>query len=174
MEKYFLVENGTEVKAGEYIKCTTLCETPFGKTETTYQVPINAYNIPILVKENIIRVEKTEEYTVNEVLQGLADRLGWDLNRTISYIDKLIDISPIAAYSILLKTIAKKFDKKYEGHISNSEYIFSISTINGAINRVDKSKIKSYEHFAAFRTIEDAKAAKAILKFNELYGEQKD
>ena len=65
--------------------------------------------------------------------------------------------------SLLLKTIAVELDKKYPDHIKNSKEIYSISLISGKIGKIYKEKIKSFNNFAAFRTMEDAEVAYHIM-----------
>ena len=73
-------------------------------------------------------------------------------------------IYPGSAASIFLKEIAIELDKNYDDHISQSPRIFTISAFNGDIFEVDKSHIRNYRNFAAFRTIEDAQYARDILE----------
>jgi hypothetical protein len=67
-------------------------------------------------------------------------------------------------------------DEKYEDHISKSEEIFVINITDGSIKRCPKSAITTYNTFAAFRTLEDAKYACKILKpvFKGIYGKSKN
>lgn len=66
--------------------------------------------------------------------------------------------------SMILKEIAIELDRKYPDHISDSEEIYTISSLDGTIVKINKAKVKSYRTFAAFRTIEDARIACMIVK----------
>ena len=70
--------------------------------------------------------------------------------------------------SILLKLmtreIAIEFDTNYSNHIKYSREIFGISSLTGEIIKINKSKIKSYKTFGAFRSFEEASDAKAIME----------
>lgn len=49
--------------------------------------------------------------------------------------------------------------------IENSKEIYGISSLNGEVTKVKNlNKIKNFKNFAAFRTLDDALAAKHILK----------
>ena len=64
-------------------------------------------------------------------------------------------------------------DEKYSDHISSSKEIWVINKVNGRIQKLkDLSKIKSFKHFAAFRSLEDALAAKKVMApaLKDLYG----
>lgn len=94
----------------------------------------------------------------------IAERKGWKFERTYRWIGEIEQECPTAAFNIVLKEIAIDLDKKYPDHISESEHIYVISTINGRIVEVDKTKIRNYRNFSAFRTVEDAKFACKVLR----------
>jgi uncharacterized protein (DUF1697 family) len=122
----------------------------------------------IIKEANTIKEEeKALEYYIHKV----AERKGWKLEKADGWLLSINEISPVAAFTILLKEIAIDLDKNYEGHIKNSEQIYAISTINGKIFEVDKAAVKSYNTFAAFRTYEDAQKAIDILAgpYRELF-----
>lgn len=96
----------------------------------------------------------------------LAERIGWNVKNLLRYLDNLYKIYPTAIFHILLREIAIVLDEKYPDHIERSEEIWVISTASGEIGRIPANKrhtIKNYRNFAAFRTLDDAKAAKHIL-----------
>ena len=77
----------------------------------------------------------------------------------------LYTIYPAAVFSILLREVSKLTKEKYDNHIENSNEIYVISCLSGEISKVkDLNKIKNFKNFAAFRTLDDALAAKHILK----------
>lgn len=100
-------------------------------------------------------------------VRHLAERIGWNVENLVKYLDNLYKIYPAAVFHILLREVAIVLDKKYPDHIERSEEIWVISTASGEIGRIPANKrhtIKNYRNFAAFRTLDDAKAAKHILK----------
>lgn len=94
---------------------------------------------------------------------NLADKKGWEPKEMVRYIENLTKFNPAAAASVLLKEIAIDFDDAHEGHIEDSEEIWTISMLNGKVEQVDKSKVKSYRNFPAFRSEREAKEAHSIL-----------
>ena len=168
---YILKESGKEVKIGEIIRVSKETETPLGKGWTTVYVRITEDNIPVLLQEGII-VEKPSDKEiptdVDYYISKVANKLGWKEKKFRNYLEVLASINPIGAFNILLKAIAIELDKKYPNHISKSENIFIVSVFDGSIRQADKSHIKTYKHFSAFRTREDAQFALHVLK-NQFY-----
>ena len=100
------------------------------------------------------------EYYINK----LALEKRWDYAKMVSYLKNLDKFSTTATFYILAKAVAVELDKKYEGGIESSEHIYTISVLNGKVYEMDKKEIKNYRNFAAFRTEQDAKQARSILK----------
>lgn len=98
------------------------------------------------------------------ILHRIATKKGWRFEKVNGWLGSIYDTSPIAAFNIVAREIAVLLDEKYSDHIENSEKIFSISPLDGRIHELCKAHIKNYRNFAAFRTMEDAKIACAILK----------
>lgn len=171
MKKYFLKESGKEVKVGDTIRKTDEMIHPIlGKCKSTMDILITESILPKLIEAGIIGIKEdkptytSEDFDIECCIQKIADRMGWQYNKTVGYLNKIDEIYPIAAFSILLREIAVELDKKYENHIENSEEIYTISTLNGKITKVNKVTIKNYRNFAAFRSVNDAKIACNICK----------
>lgn len=168
---YILKSNGKEVKIGEIIKASKELEIPFGKGTTTVCVKMTEDNIPILLEEGYIIEKPSDKEIPTDVdyyISKVANKLGWKEKKFRNYLEVLASINPIGAFNILLKAIAIELDKKYPNHISKSENIFIVSVFDGSIRQADKSHIKTYKHFSAFRTREDAQFALHVLK-NQFY-----
>lgn len=112
---------------------------------------------------NSLIADFKEEFGEDYYIIKLAVKMGWDTRKMKSYIDNLTKFSPAAAFSVLLREIAIDFDNNHEGNIEDSKEIWVISMANGDVVKMDKSKIKNYRNFAAFRTKEEAMKAKLIL-----------
>lgn len=86
-----------------------------------------------------------------------------------------MEVDPSLFYTFMLKVIATSLDEEYDGHIRNSEEIYTIDSVTSRIVKLDKSKIKSYYNFPAFRSLEDAKYACAIMSpiLKVMYGKSK-
>lgn len=105
-----------------------------------------------------------KELTMDRVMESLASKLGWNVDRVDSMIRQLNSFYPAAAFSILCREIALLLDRKYPDHISNCETVFFISNFDGRIHSTNKGYIKEYRNFAAFRTEEDARVACRLLR----------
>lgn len=99
-------------------------------------------------------------YYINKI----AEKKGWTTKRTYGWFNDIANLSPIAAFNIIAREIAVDLDKKYDDHIEKSERIYAISPLDGRVHQICKGHIKNYRNFAAFRNIEDAKYACAILR----------
>ena len=173
MNKLKLKKTGKEVKMGEkLIKVVNLCGIPI----PIAQIEINKTTLPDLIKHGIIVAEGSDsdiDITIEGAIQHLANRIGWNKENLEKYLSNLYKISPAAAFEIVLKEVAILLDEKYPNHISNSKEIWVINKVNGEIQKLkDMSKIKSFQHFAAFRSLEDALVVKKIMApaLQDLYG----
>lgn len=173
MNKLKLKKTGKEVKMGEkLIKVVEL----FGIPVPMSQIEINKTTLPDLIKRGIIVVEGSDgdiDITIEGAVQHLANRIGWNKENLEKYFNNLYKISPAAVFEIVLKEVAIMLDEKYSDHISSSKEIWVINKVNGRIQKLkDLSKIKSFKHFAAFRSLEDALAAKKVMApaLKDLYG----
>ena len=165
MNKLKLKETGKEVKMGEkLIKVVNLCGIPI----PIAQVEINKTTLPDLIKHGIIVAEGSDsdiDITIEGAIQHLANRIGWNKENLEKYLSNLYKISLAAAFEIVLKEVAILLDEKYPDHINNSNEIWVINKVSGGVQKLkDLSKIKSFQHFAAFRSLEDAKIACRITR----------
>ena len=165
MNKLKLKETGKEVKMGEkLIKVVEL----FGIPVPVAQIEVNETTLPDLIKHGIVVTEGSDsgiDITIEGAVQHLANRIGWNKENLERYFNNLYKISPAAVFEIVLKEVAILLDKKYHNHISNSKQTWVINKVNGEIQKLkDLSKIKSFQHFAAFRSLEDAKIACRITR----------
>ena len=177
MNKLKLKETGKEVKMGEkLIKVVEL----FGIPIPVAQIEVNETTLPDLIKHGIVVAEGSDsdiDITIEGTVQHLANRIGWNKENLERYFNNLYKISHAAVFEIILKEVAILLDEKYPNHISNSKEIWVINKVNGEIQKLkDMSKIKSFQHFAAFRSLEDALVAKRVMApvLKNLYGKQKD
>ena len=177
MNKLKLKETGKEVKMGEkLIKVVEL----FGVPIPVAHIEVNETTLPDLIKHGIVVAEGSDsgiDITIEGAVQHLANRIGWNKENLEKYFNNLYKISPAAVFEIVLKEVAILLDERYPDHISNSKEIWVINKVNGEIQKLkDLSKIKSFQHFAAFRSLEDALIAKKVMApaLKDLYGKQKN
>ena len=164
MKKLIFVETGKEVEMGKTLA--------FGMNSAYgfmpfYTVTVCEESIPFLIERGVIKEveEKGTPVDPNFYLEHLAKRIHWNVDNLRKYLGNLYTIYPAAVFSILLREVAIVLDEKYDNHIENSKEIYVISCLSGEISKVkDLNKIKNFKNFAAFRTLDDALAAKHILK----------
>ena len=161
MKKLIFVETGKEVEMGKTLA--------FGINSAYGFMPfyICEESIPFLIGEGVVKEVEEEGTHVdpNFYLEHLAKRIHWNVDNLRKYLGNLYTIYPAAVFSILLREVAIVLDEKYDNHIKNSKEIYVISCLNREISKVkDLNKIKNFKNFAAFRTLDDALAAKHILK----------
>lgn len=168
MKRIFL-KNGTEVHVGDVISKTKTVNHPiFGKITVMKTITVSESNIPELISKKILYYSNSKTFSsnvptdINYYIGLIAKRLEWKEAKTINYINNISRIYPAAAYSIILREVAKEIDKGYKDHISTRPSIYIISIMDGEIKKVNKENIKTYKTFSAFRTLEDAKLAKEI------------
>lgn len=113
---------------------------------------------------NRVPIKTEESVDLSFFINRIAEKKGWKFDKANGWLGSIAEISPVAAFNIVVREIAIYLDHKYEDHIENSEKIFAISTLDGRIHEVCKAHIKNYRNFAAFRTIEDAKFACNLMR----------
>lgn len=183
MKKFVFAKSGSEVKMGDRVVIGM--ESAYGLMPF-YIIIVSEKTIPSLIEEGIIKEveEKVEEEGTHIdpyfYIEHLAKRIHWNKDNLQKYLANLYTIYPAAVLSIMLREIAIVMDEKYKNHIENSKEIYVISTLSGEITKVkDLDRIKNFKNFAAFRTLDDALAAKHILRdpMRQMFkrgGKQKD
>ena len=106
---------------------------------------------------------KNENRDINYYINSLADKHNRKTDKMDGFLGKLYEVNPGAVISIMLKEIAIELDKKYPDHIRFSPEIYCFSTNRGKIVKLDKTNIKTFKFFAAFRTKEDAEFAIKVM-----------
>lgn len=167
MEKFVLASSGKEVKMGDILVKYEEVDSLLGKLNVVHKIIVNEDTITELLKSGIIKPvkDKSPEVPMDLIyyIDKASDKL-WGKEVALYLYNKMYLQSPAVALSLILREVAIEIDKKYKDHIQNSPEIYSISTTNGTICKVNKAHVKNYRNFAAFRTIEDAKLACKIVK----------
>ena len=97
------------------------------------------------------------EFTTSDWMSLITKSLNSGCDITTKKVLKGIDENhPGAVMSIVLQVIARALDSNYPDHISKSEEIYIVNSLNGKVQKVDKKVIRNYQYFAAFRTLDDA------------------
>lgn len=168
-------KEGKELKMGDWVVETVEKRTPTSKIVQTTKMLLTPESIMDLIDAGMITLkeEKAENtsLTLDNVYTHITDKTGMPESEVVALLNNVHSIYPIAAVNIVLRALAEMLDDNYEDHISESEEIYSVTPLNGKIIPIDKSIIKNYKNFAAFRNMEDAKTACRVLKklFKEMY-----
>lgn len=107
--------------------------------------------------------KKEELITAEKIIKGLAKRLSTSPISVGLLIDTLDEVQPSLSFQLLLRQVAIMIDSRYKDHIESSKETWAISATDGKVFKIDKSAIKNYRNFAAFRSKEDAMEAHRIL-----------
>lgn len=158
--KEFVTKDGRRVKEGD--KLVKAITTLLGVIPVSI-ITLDEKSIPELVKEGVLTEVPSVTLSIPYCVEHLAKRIKWNVQNLDKYLDNLYEIYPAAVFSIVLRELAIIMDEKYPDHISNSEQVWAIRMTDGKIVQIT-SPIKSFNNFAAFRTLEDAIEAKKIMK----------
>lgn len=163
MNTKFYTKDGKEVKLGEPFRARYSIGKTYCNFYTDYLMEFQARSLVeagVLVEKKVSTVPLSLEYYGKKV----AERHGVPSLVMFRLINSLYLTYPQAVLSMLLREIAIEIDRKYPDHIEKSDRIFTVSMVNGRITEVPKGTIKNFRHFAAFRTIEDAKLGCKIVR----------
>lgn len=174
-QKFYLTSNGAEVEIGSTIVSMNVEKTSSGEIEFTKFTLITPKNVAALIEAGILTDEKPEESDnpLYPFVEKVARRMGWKTKKVENILNLVDQMYPASAFSIVLKEIAIELDKKYTDHISKSPELWTISLLDGKPAKISKKGIKSFQHFAAFRSLEDALKAVSICKplLTSMFGE---
>lgn len=170
MIKYYLKSDGQEVKIGETIQVSTRTNTPFGVGTTTLHVVMSQDTIPLLLEHEVIEKRETSNKGLRFYVRKVARRFNMSYPEAAEMLDNFIEKEPVVALTMLLKEMSLNMNKDIS--ISRLPKVYVISTINGEICEVLKEDIRSYDHFAAFKSKEQAQEAYNLLKdlLTRMYG----
>lgn len=168
MEKFINVKSGKEVKVGDLIRVVANVNLPvFGEIEAVKEITLTKDMLTKLILRGEVKIVKETSDPIEiwaKAWKNLCNKANVTSRVMSSILESLEKANHWAVVQLLLKEIAIELDKKYDNHINNSEKIYAISSQDGRIHEVDKSHIKNYRAFPAFRNIEDAKIACSLVK----------
>lgn len=164
MNTKYYTKDGKEVKLGEPFKAKYSKEEYTYKFYTDYLLESQAQMLVkagVLVEKNTSSVPTSLEYYSEKAAERFY---GMPNSLMCRLINILYNACPQAALNMLLREVAIEIDKKYPDHIEKSDKIYTVSMVNGRITEIPRGTIKNFRHFAAFRTIEDAKLGCKIVR----------
>ena len=180
MEKFINVKSGKEVKVGDLIRVTAGVNHPvFGEIKAVKEVTLTKDMLTKLIIRGEVKIVKATTYPIEtwaNAWKNLCNKANVTSEKMSIILEVLREANHWAVVQLLLKEIAIELDKKYDNHIKNSEKIYAISNQDGRIHEVDKSHIKNYKAFPAFRSIEDAKIACSLVKnhLKSIFGDDQE
>ena len=165
MKKYFLKNNGKEVKFGDIIYARNVTGYPSIMLVTLDEDSVDTLKELDVIIERDIKDEKFDiafiDCHLRMVYEYIANKLDISIQGAKNYLMDLEDISPTAALNIYLKRISNKLIKKYDKTpIRNLPEIYIISIYDGKVKAICPKDIKNLSHFAWFRSKEDAEFAR--------------
>ena len=180
MEKFINVKSGKEVKVGDLIRVVAGVNHPvFGEIKAVKEITLTKNMLTKLIIRGEVKIVKETSDPIKiwaNAWKNLCNKAKLTSGGMSSILDALKEANHWVVVQLLLKEIAIELDKKYDNHIKNSEKIYAISNQDGRIHEVDKSHIKNYRAFPAFRTIEDAKIACSLVKnhLKSIFGDDQE
>ena len=159
MKKYFN-RDGKEVTIGDYAVSKKIIKRSDGKSIVIEErICITEDTIPFLLSIGMIREENVMK-SLSHYITILMKKYGFTEEELV----KLSRANMNAYFSLIIREIALDLDSKYDGNISECKEVFIFSNTVGHIVKVNTATIKSFKHFAAFRSFDDAKIACSICK----------
>lgn len=157
--KRVITNSGCELQVGDTLSISVITyKNDFNIRSTGTRIIADEFFLQKLVNEGYAK--EVVDIDMQEINHRIATKFRLNLNDTTTFMDILMSVYPASGLQLILREIALKLDEKYDNHISESPTLYVVDLFNGKISQVEnKAVIKSYKHFAAFRTIEDAKAA---------------
>ena len=180
MEKFINVKNGKEVKVGDLIRVVANVNIPvFGEIKAVKEITLTKDMLAKLIIRGEVKIVKETSDPIEiwaNAWKNLCNKASATSEKMSSILEVLKGVNHWAVVQLLLKEIAIELDKKYDNHINNSEKIYAISPQDGRIHEIDKSHIKNYKAFPAFRSIEDAKIACHLVKnhLKSIFGDDQE
>lgn len=172
-EKLILKSTGKPINLGDMVKT----EFHYTKDGATYhgvrEETLTEKNLKKYINKKVITVQTFGEPNPYE---GIPDDISYYLSKVASNLctdirvapffghlfERLLIYSPTAIMQMVLKEIALTLDCRFHDYITQSQEIWGISLLNGAVYSIPKEEIKNYRNFAAFRSKEDALFAKKV------------
>ena len=178
--KYFLKDDGREIKFGDDIKLSHREETPLGEAITTLIMTVDESNIEELIKYGYVTKQPIKEQEIPMELSFYVKRLAkrFDLDKAAMWwvISAIKNGMPAIAFQMILKEVALYMESLEDTPIADRETIYFIDLQDGEICPQRAKTVKNFSVFSAFSSKENAEKAKTILSpfINILYGKQKD
>lgn len=163
MKKYF-TKDGNEVIVGKPLHVSIESNNELELITTSH---LTDELLVYLMSRGVVS-EKTVDDTPKDVeyyIEKLKNRLGFDSNTIKTMLLGFKQKCPSIAFQLLCKQVAIELDKKYDGHIVDSDELYVIDVATGEIVKYDVPADGVYSNnISLFRTRKDAEFAMSVLK----------
>lgn len=165
MKKFFLKEDGKEVKLGEKIQISTPVNTSYGKGKAQVEVEVSPATLSKLVEDGFVIIkgdepQKTEEQTFFENMKPyfrrFARKNGIPLYYCIEYFSLLYETSKRAHLLVLLETIAEVKNRD----LKKGPKVY---WLNPAANYSPVEVVGNHNNAVVFYSVKDALDAHRLL-----------
>lgn len=176
--KYFLKDDGREIKFGDDIKLSHKEETPLGVATATLVLTVDESNIEKLIEYEYVTKQPIKEKEIPMELSFYIKRLAkrFDLDKSAMWwiISAIKSGMPAIAFQMLLKEVSLYMESLEDIPMANRELIYWISLEDGEIRSQYTNTVKNFSVFSTFSSKENAEKAKEILSpfVKILYGKQ--
>lgn len=103
-------------------------------------------------------LNEMKEFYIGKVYESIAGSLGVNKTEAIKYVHDLSELNTTSAFSLVLKRMALRLDRNYEGHITDVERTYYVSVADGKIHTILTSSVNP-RNVALFRNYKDAQFA---------------
>lgn len=165
MKKFFLKEDGKEVKLGEKIQISTPVSTSYGEGRTQVEIEISPATLKKLVDDGFVIIkedepQKTESQTflknMKPYFKRFAIKNGMSFPSCIKYFSLLFEVSKRAHLLVLLETIAEVKNKDFKKGPK-------VYWLNPAANYSPVEVIGNHNNAVVFYSLNDALDAHRLL-----------
>lgn len=147
--------------------------------ESEYTYNVDEETLKSLIEEELITVEEKPKETYLDYLKWLADKEGFKYTDVLTHFNFTLDINPMAALSILLKAISRRFLSKNcpkGGFFGTPVKVWIFNTTIGKPAILDITKDTNLKGIAYFLNKEDLDKALELAKpiLERVYGKQEN
>lgn len=171
MKKYILKSTGKEVKIGDVVDFSFVVKTVFGEEKVVQKVKVTEDTVNHLISAGLIK-EATEliKNEIKPLFRKIARNLDLSLPEAELFVAVIHDVSPYAAYQLLLEQALKKINTGKD--LSKYKWFYFVNP-NMDIRTCQNG---GNYNVPVFISEEDAQKALNLVEdyFKSVYGEQED
>lgn len=161
MKKYIDNYTGYTVELGDFIT---------RKIQGVYwDAEINKETLPYFLSQGILSEKPQDAYLqgifsyAKKTVEEFTGRTKLSSQEVYREWERIWETNSQALFSSVLRKIAIDLDEAYYGNISDCSKVYIINSFTGNIDITPSPKVQFFKCFSAFRTKEDAEAARAMM-----------